>query len=422
MTAYPGRVVQIDPAGPLVQVPLLAQHVPFGPLPTSVPDLVVGERVIVTSLGNTRDQLHVLGRVSGRPPTMDEIPGLEERFEQAEGRLDQLEGWRTEDRGLINQYGTRITSLEGRATSIEGVNTTQNQRLDALESGSSSGSAAITQLRADTAGRVTTKGDLLVGTGPGVLTRQPVPANGLALVGDSTQATGWAARDVLGMPKALTGATAPTRYVGATVTGAPTTGTFAPGDYVVAQNGEVWVCTAAGTPGTWAAAGAAATASLRTQLFGGSTRTQEPYCRIMMSAGWSYSPGLGDVYAQGGWADVQESEPMRTVVGAYTAITIPIAGRYRFRFHLQGVAGGTAGMAALKITTSTALPPSAALASAATWIPAGAEIAFDCVGESFLAAGTQLYWLNWGNINYTVHASAYGNVRTEMIAQYIRAA
>lgn len=49
----------------------------------------------------------------------------------------------------------------------------------------------------------------------------------------------------------LTGATAASRYVGGTTTGAPSSGTFAVGDFIVAQDGFVWVCTTAGTPGTW---------------------------------------------------------------------------------------------------------------------------------------------------------------------------
>lgn len=48
------------------------------------------------------------------------------------------------------------------------------------------------------------------------------------------------------------GATAATRYVGGTAGGAPTTGTFAVGDFVIDQTAKVWICTAAGTPGTWA--------------------------------------------------------------------------------------------------------------------------------------------------------------------------
>lgn len=50
---------------------------------------------------------------------------------------------------------------------------------------------------------------------------------------------------------ALTGATQATRYVGATTSGAPVSGTFAKGDFIVAQNGHLFVCTTAGSPGTW---------------------------------------------------------------------------------------------------------------------------------------------------------------------------
>jgi hypothetical protein len=52
-------------------------------------------------------------------------------------------------------------------------------------------------------------------------------------------------------PSGLTGATAASRYVGATAAGAPGSGTFAIGDYVIDQSGAIWVCTVAGSPGTW---------------------------------------------------------------------------------------------------------------------------------------------------------------------------
>lgn len=52
-----------------------------------------------------------------------------------------------------------------------------------------------------------------------------------------------------------TGATAAASFVGGTASGAPVTGTFAVGDFVIAQNGKVWICTVAGTPGTWVDAG-----------------------------------------------------------------------------------------------------------------------------------------------------------------------
>jgi hypothetical protein len=60
----------------------------------------------------------------------------------------------------------------------------------------------------------------------------------------------------------LTGATATSRYVGATSGGAPATGTFAVGDFAIDRiAGLVWVCTAAGTPGTWAGLQISSTAS-----------------------------------------------------------------------------------------------------------------------------------------------------------------
>ena len=49
----------------------------------------------------------------------------------------------------------------------------------------------------------------------------------------------------------LTGATNPTRYVGGTTLGAPASGTFAVGDFVIDALGNIWVCVTAGTPGTW---------------------------------------------------------------------------------------------------------------------------------------------------------------------------
>lgn len=50
---------------------------------------------------------------------------------------------------------------------------------------------------------------------------------------------------------AASGATAESRYVGATTSGAPASGTFEKGDFAVDQTGSFWICTTAGTPGTW---------------------------------------------------------------------------------------------------------------------------------------------------------------------------
>ena len=59
----------------------------------------------------------------------------------------------------------------------------------------------------------------------------------------------------IGLAAGLTGATASSRYVGATASGAPTTGTFAVGDWIIDQTGKIYVATVAGSPGTWVQVG-----------------------------------------------------------------------------------------------------------------------------------------------------------------------
>jgi hypothetical protein len=49
----------------------------------------------------------------------------------------------------------------------------------------------------------------------------------------------------------LTGSVSASRYVGATASGAPTTGAHVAGDWAWALDGHLWFCTANGTPGTW---------------------------------------------------------------------------------------------------------------------------------------------------------------------------
>ena len=57
----------------------------------------------------------------------------------------------------------------------------------------------------------------------------------------------------LGMSSGLTGATSPSRHVGATASGAPASGSFLVGDFVIDQSGKIWVCSTTGTVGSGAA-------------------------------------------------------------------------------------------------------------------------------------------------------------------------
>lgn len=74
-----------------------------------------------------------------------------------------------------------------------------------------------------------------------------------------------------GQPLGLTGATDPTRYVGGTVSGAPVSGTFALGDFIIDETGKLYVCTVAGSPGTWTQAGGGGANKLFDQTLGADT-------------------------------------------------------------------------------------------------------------------------------------------------------
>lgn len=107
----------------------------------------------------------------------------------------------------------------------------------------------------------------------------------------------------------LPGAVAASRYVGATVSGPPQSGTFATGDWVPDQSGAIWICTAAGAPGTWAQAGAAIT----------------------------------DVLALGGGSDTAGSAPVLTGLGAAGGTAIQLADLTRdYMVYLTVTVAGTA--------------------------------------------------------------------------------
>lgn len=67
-------------------------------------------------------------------------------------------------------------------------------------------------------------------------------------------------------PTGLTGATGVSRYVGATASGAPASGTFAIGDFVIDRSGAVWICVVAGAPGTWSSIGGGAGRTLISEI------------------------------------------------------------------------------------------------------------------------------------------------------------
>lgn len=107
----------------------------------------------------------------------------------------------------------------------------------------------------------------------------------------------------------LAGATAASRYVGATTAGAPTSGTFQVGDWVVDQTAAIWICTTAGSPGTWTDNNTnSAQASVNTVAASGAAQTVEIYTlnRIILSAACTltFPAAIG-----GGWFVLQLVQP-----------------------------------------------------------------------------------------------------------------
>ena len=144
----------------------------------------------------------------------------------------------------------------------------------------------------------------------------------------------------------LTGATAASRYVGGTTAGAPTSGTFAVGDFVIDHTATIWVCTIAGTPGTWSPTesqnvtlrSATATAALgEITIFSGSTASQTITLPAHPVGGSTYSivnNASVPVNVKGGTNSLSLEG---TLYGATTPYTIPVGAGYNFVFDGTGV-------------------------------------------------------------------------------------
>lgn len=93
-------------------------------------------------------------------------------------------------------------------------------------------------------------GGASVDTTPGDI--QPAPTSqGAGVNAKASAADHTHGQPTLFAPTGLAGAVSASRYAGATASGAPGSGTFATGDYVVDQTGSFWICTTGGSPGTW---------------------------------------------------------------------------------------------------------------------------------------------------------------------------
>jgi hypothetical protein len=184
----------------------------------------------------------------------------------------------------------------------------------------------------------------------------------------------------------LTGATAASRYVGATASGAPTTGTFAVGDFVIDQTGKVWVCTTAGTPGTWTKVGGS---SITTYAFVGSN-VALPYAGTFQTVATSPSLPTGTYVFTGGVC----------VVGSGSS-TVAAQG-------LGQLAVGTA-TATISGLSSSSFVPGVAAAYPAYNIPLSCVVTVTVAGTMILQAA----WSDTAN-NGTGYGSHTGGVFTKV--------
>lgn len=131
------------------------------------------------------------------------------------------------------------------------------------------------------------------------------------LTGTGASSVGGTLQGTAVIAAGLTGSTAASRYVGATATGAPTTGAHLVGDWVITQDGHIFICTVAGTPGTWANGGAAVTAAV-------SVTSETTY-------GIASAVGTSTNYARQDHTHGTPATPATSVAGRTGAVTLTAA-------------------------------------------------------------------------------------------------
>jgi hypothetical protein len=138
-TMHRGIVVAVDTHGATVEIPLLAPNAPMGPYPTAVPNLAIGEAVLLSQISTSRDSLAIIGRIPGRAPTIAEIATLT-------ATLTAIQAAAT---ALTTRVGTDETNIAANATAITAnavAIAAHGTRLTTDETNIAANAAAITAL------------------------------------------------------------------------------------------------------------------------------------------------------------------------------------------------------------------------------------------------------------------------------------
>ena len=205
--------------------------------------------------------------------------------------------------GFKPTSGGGIDQLTGEVTAGPGTGSQAATIAPVITAGSIGGATAVPEITYNAAGQIT-----------GVSTAAPDDVSKVPLSGGTM--TGQLVVPDLSV-SGLTGATAASRYVGATTSGAPTTGTFAVGDFVIDQTGKVWVCTTAGTPGTWTGVGGGALSYVESFLSGAFISVPASTPTNIVSV--SLSAGTWVIHAQGNMEN--NSTTTHSVVDAWIGPT-----------------------------------------------------------------------------------------------------
>lgn len=138
------KVIGLDATtgGYYLEIVSLAAGRRWGPVPSMVPGLAVGDRVVVGQMGTSRDDVLIVGRIPAQFPDIGEIPGLQAALD---GKADDSEvatinGRLTTAETAISGQGSRLTTAEsniGANTDAIGTNsasiTSQGARITTLE-------------------------------------------------------------------------------------------------------------------------------------------------------------------------------------------------------------------------------------------------------------------------------------------------
>ena len=163
-TMHRGLVVAVDTHGVTVEIPLLAPNAPMGPYPSAVPNLAIGEAVLLAQISTSRDSLAVIGRIPGRAPTIAEIAtltatltaiqaaatALTTRVTTAEGNITTNTTNITANAVAIAAHGTRLTTDEVNIAANAAAITALTTRVTTAETNITAIQTAATALAART--------------------------------------------------------------------------------------------------------------------------------------------------------------------------------------------------------------------------------------------------------------------------------